>query len=486
MLLAGHRAAGAGRPGQRAGVPGQRQPGPVPASCWKTAKTGSASSGAAGWWPLAPGWRRCCAATAACACASSVQGATRELRTPTLFVGNNALQLEQLGFAEAAGHRRAASWPPSCCGRSGALAMLGLLLRGAFGRLGEADQVIHIASRQLTVARPRLGALGARGASRSRPTARCAWMRAAAGPFESRREPLGLIRPAAPAPERLTAAMTLLLQVSDPHFGTERPAVVEALVRLAHAQRPDVLLLSGDITQRATRGAVRGGARLRAAAAGAGGAGDAGQPRHSAVQPAGAAAAALRALPARPSARAGAQLRDDDRAACSRVNTTRWWRHEDGAAVGRADRARGAAPGRRRGPAQWRVVVVHQPVVVTRPEDRTTACTAMPRRCSAGARRAPTWCWAATSTCLLCCRCRALGGLPRPMWAVQAGTAVSRRVRAEAGNSVNLIRIARPAAAPRRGRFPRGRRRSSAGTMSAASGPSSAWPCSRLPADDGG
>ena len=29
----------------------------------------------------------------------------------------------------------------------------------------------------------------------------------------------------------------------------------------------------------------------------------------------------------------------------------------------------------------------------------------------------------------------------RPMWVVQAGTAVSNRVRAEAGNSVNLFRI---------------------------------------------
>lgn len=47
--------------------------------------------------------------------------------------------------------------------------------------------------------------------------------------------------------------MTLLLQVSDPHFGTARPAVVEALVRLALACKPQVLLLSGDITQRATR-----------------------------------------------------------------------------------------------------------------------------------------------------------------------------------------------------------------------------------------
>ena len=47
--------------------------------------------------------------------------------------------------------------------------------------------------------------------------------------------------------------MTLLLQVSDAHFGTERPAVVDALVRLALKVQPQVLLLSGDITQRATR-----------------------------------------------------------------------------------------------------------------------------------------------------------------------------------------------------------------------------------------
>ena len=45
--------------------------------------------------------------------------------------------------------------------------------------------------------------------------------------------------------------MTLLLQVSDPHFGTERPAVVDALVQLALALKPQMLLLSGDITQRA-------------------------------------------------------------------------------------------------------------------------------------------------------------------------------------------------------------------------------------------
>ncbi|MEL0169303.1 MAG: metallophosphoesterase [Pseudomonadaceae bacterium] len=47
--------------------------------------------------------------------------------------------------------------------------------------------------------------------------------------------------------------MTRLLHLSDPHFGTERPEVVEALLRFAADQRPDLALLTGDITQRATR-----------------------------------------------------------------------------------------------------------------------------------------------------------------------------------------------------------------------------------------
>ena len=46
--------------------------------------------------------------------------------------------------------------------------------------------------------------------------------------------------------------MTLLLHLSDPHFGTERAPVVAALEALVREQRPDVMLLSGDITQRAT------------------------------------------------------------------------------------------------------------------------------------------------------------------------------------------------------------------------------------------
>jgi diacylglycerol kinase family enzyme len=78
------------------------------------------------------------------------QGAERDVRTPTLFVANNALQLEQIGVAEAGvldqGQLVALVLKPI-----GTLAMLGLLLRGAIGRLGEADDVQHFGFEQLTV-----------------------------------------------------------------------------------------------------------------------------------------------------------------------------------------------------------------------------------------------------------------------------------------------------------------------------------------------
>lgn len=79
-----------------------------------------------------------------------VHGRATEVRTPTLFVANNALQLEQLGLPEAsaieAGQLAAITVRPA-----GRLAWLGLLLRGALGRLGEAEQVNRIGFRRLTV-----------------------------------------------------------------------------------------------------------------------------------------------------------------------------------------------------------------------------------------------------------------------------------------------------------------------------------------------
>ncbi|MCX7062896.1 MAG: diacylglycerol kinase family protein [Gammaproteobacteria bacterium] len=82
-----------------------------------------------------------------------IEGEIRKVRTPTLFVGNNALQLTQIGIAdaEALGRGRlvAIALKPVS-----SLAMAGLLLRGAFGRLGAADQVISFPLRTLTIRPP--------------------------------------------------------------------------------------------------------------------------------------------------------------------------------------------------------------------------------------------------------------------------------------------------------------------------------------------
>ena len=46
----------------------------------------------------------------------------------------------------------------------------------------------------------------------------------------------------------------VLVQISDPHFGTEQPLAVLALLKLIQREKPDVAVLSGDITQGARRG----------------------------------------------------------------------------------------------------------------------------------------------------------------------------------------------------------------------------------------
>lgn len=48
--------------------------------------------------------------------------------------------------------------------------------------------------------------------------------------------------------------MMRVLHISDTHFGTEREPVVHALHALADTLRPDLVVLGGDITQRARRG----------------------------------------------------------------------------------------------------------------------------------------------------------------------------------------------------------------------------------------
>ena len=77
-------------------------------------------------------------------------GSTRQMRTPVLFIGNNRLQLDQAGIAEAPllaqGQLDAITLRPM-----GTLTMLCLALRGAFGQLGEAKSVTSFPFKRIVV-----------------------------------------------------------------------------------------------------------------------------------------------------------------------------------------------------------------------------------------------------------------------------------------------------------------------------------------------
>ncbi|WP_151637745.1 diacylglycerol/lipid kinase family protein [Noviherbaspirillum aerium] len=75
---------------------------------------------------------------------------SRDLLTQTVFVGNNALQLEQVGIPLAS-HLDKGCLAVVTLKPVGPVAMIGLMLRGAFGRLDDADSVVSFAARELTV-----------------------------------------------------------------------------------------------------------------------------------------------------------------------------------------------------------------------------------------------------------------------------------------------------------------------------------------------
>ena len=228
--------------------------------------------------------------------------------------------------------------------------------------------------------------------------------------------------------------MSVLLQISDPHFGTEQTPVVEALVALSREQHPDLVVLSGDITQRATAEQFRAArtfmdrlgvpflaipgnhdiplfnlsarlfnpySRFRRAF------GTALEPMHHAP---------------------------DLLVLC--VNTTRWYRHVNGE-VSKAQIDRVAAALVQASPRQLRVVVVHQPVAVMRAGDVHDRLRGYERALQR---------WSAAGGDIV------MGGhihlpyveplpsLLRPMWVVQAGTSVSSRIRDGMPNSVNIVR----------------------------------------------
>ncbi|MNT18480.1 hypothetical protein D3C72_1536930 [compost metagenome] len=77
------------------------------------------------------------------------EGQARSLRSPTLVVGNNKLQLEHIGIpSEELDRNRLVAMAARPVGT---LALYGLLLRGLLSRLGDAEHVISFAFDRLTV-----------------------------------------------------------------------------------------------------------------------------------------------------------------------------------------------------------------------------------------------------------------------------------------------------------------------------------------------
>lgn len=240
--------------------------------------------------------------------------------------------------------------------------------------------------------------------------------------------------------------MSVVLHISDTHFGTEDPPVVRALQALAHALRPDALIFSGDITQRARASQFKAArefcdslriARMLVLP------GNHDIPLYNVF--------ARMAAPYRGYARVfGADLEpvmELPDAVIIGVNTTRPRRHKDGEVSPRqvarvAERLRGIARDR------LRIVVTHQPACVMREEDEDN-------RLHGGHEAVAAWSDAGADLVLgghihlpymtdVCARVR---GARRAMYCLQAGTALSRRVRHNTPNSVNVIRWDAPAAA---------------------------------------
>lgn len=232
--------------------------------------------------------------------------------------------------------------------------------------------------------------------------------------------------------------MSTLIQISDPHFGTEQPPVVAALLAFVRRVQPLAAVLSGDITQRARRAQFAAAKRF---------VDQLGVP-HCLVIPGNHDIPLFNVV-----ARAffpyagfervfGSTLEpqlecDAFRLTC--LNTTRPSRHKDGE-ISDEQIERVARQLRQANASQLRIVVTHQPVHVLRESE-------VHNRVHGYLKAVKTWAEAGADIIM--------GGhihlpyvaplgehfpeLSRRCWAVQAGTAVSHRVRARHPNSVNLI-----------------------------------------------
>jgi 3',5'-cyclic AMP phosphodiesterase CpdA len=235
--------------------------------------------------------------------------------------------------------------------------------------------------------------------------------------------------------------MSALLQISDTHFGTEVPKVMRALIAMAHALSPELLVLSGDVTQRARRhqfeAAARFVKRLRVPSMLC-------VPGNHDIP-----LFALASRFARPYAQyarsLGEQLEpvfESERLLVQGVNTTRWFRHKHGQ-ISEAQIARLGERLRSARPEQLRVVVTHQPLMAIRESDRNNLVRghALAAR-SLGRAGADVFLGGHIHLPYVRQLTAAGGSVGRDSWVVQAGTAVSHRLREGVPNSVNVLRYA--------------------------------------------
>lgn len=235
--------------------------------------------------------------------------------------------------------------------------------------------------------------------------------------------------------------VSVLLHLSDPHFGTEDPRAVEALLALAEQERPDVVLASGDITQRARPAefdaAQRFFDRLTA--------------RHALIVP-GNHDIPPWDLPRRmlaPFAGFARVFGDNLEPRLTSpfvwiagLVSARRWRHKHGALsrqqVQRTASWLGSAP-----PGVLRVVVTHHPLAALRWHEEDAVV--------AGADDALSRWWHAGVHLVLgghthapyavpVRAARSATGACRTLWVAQAGSAVSHRLHAGGAHSVNLLR----------------------------------------------
>jgi len=233
--------------------------------------------------------------------------------------------------------------------------------------------------------------------------------------------------------------MNGLLQISDTHFGTEQEPVTAALLELNRVMQPGVVVLSGDITQRARRSQFAAARRFV----------DQMAPPRLLTIPGNHDIPLFNPLArtlypyANYSREFGLNLEPEletESLLILGVNTTRPARHKDGE-VSEKQIARISTRLSRASANQLRIVVTHQPVHVIRESDIANLLHGYERAVRS---------WSAAGADII------MGGhihlpyvrplrdrfpdLPRRVWSVQAGTAVSSRIRENQSNSVNILR----------------------------------------------